>query len=146
MLQDLMKEAEVPQEAIEKLLGFKERLEKEDKWNRILDMAQKIMDSLSEKDILVRSLKETESWEEELGIHRYTLDLLVLLCCWQILEGRYRDRKLSMEIFRNSLRDMGFKRKEFMDVYGVNGIFVGDWYDRFFDISRFALEIGRAHV
>ena len=111
MLQDLMKDAGFPQDAIEELLGLEERLEKEDKWNRISDMAQKIMDSLSEKDILVKTLKETESWEEELGIHRYTLDLLVLLCCWQILEGRYRERKLSMEIFTNSLRDLEFKRK-----------------------------------
>ena len=44
-----------------------------------------------------------------------------------------------MEIFTNSLRDLEFKRKECQDVYGVNGIFVGFWYDRFFDISRFAL-------
>lgn len=139
MLQDLMKDAGFPQDAIEELLGLEERLEKEDKWNRISDMAQKIMDSLSDKDILVKTLKETESWEEELGIHRYTLDLLVLLCCWQILEGRYRERNLSMEIFTNSLRDLEFKRKECQDVYGVNGIFVGFWYDRFFDISRFAL-------
>ena len=44
MLQDLMKDAGFPQDAIEELLGLEERLEKEDKWNRISDMAQKIMD------------------------------------------------------------------------------------------------------
>lgn len=97
------------------------------------------MQELPDEKTLGEKLQQAESWEQELGVHKYTLDLLVLLCCWEILEKRYEEQKLPMDIFYNTLNDMRCKLLECKEVYGVSGIFVGFWYDRFFDITRFAL-------
>lgn len=134
-----MREAGFTHDAAEELLALRKQLEAEGTWDRIREMADRIMEELPKEERLRQILQEAESWEKELGVHRYTLDLLVLLCCWGVLRERYRERNYPMEIFRNSFRDLGTKLKECRDVYGVTGIFVGAWHDRFFDMSRFAL-------
>lgn len=139
MMQDLMSEAGFTPDAAKELLALRDRLEKEGNWSRIPALANQIMELSPGEEILGNMLRDAEAWERELGIHRYTLDLLVLLCCWGILRDRYEERKYPMEIFRDSFRDLGTKMKECRDVYGVIGIFVGAWHDRFLDISRFAL-------
>lgn len=139
MMMDMMREAGFTQDAAEELSVFRKRLEKEGNWNRIQGMADRIMEMELKEEVLEQMLRQVESWEEELGIHKYTLDLMVLLCCWEILRGRYEERKYPMEIFRDSLRDLGTKMKECRDVYEVTGIFVGAWHDRFLNMSRFAL-------
>lgn len=134
-----MREAGFAQDAMDEMLLLKSRLEKGKKWSRIQDLAQKIMEILPEEEEFQKMLREAEAWEEELGIHKYTLDLLVLICCWKILGERYEERGLPMDIFRDAVRDLGCKMRECRQVYGVNGIFVGGWHDRFLNISRFTL-------
>lgn len=138
-MRELMRDAGFTHDAAEELLALRKQLEDEGTWDRIREMADRIMEELPKEERLRQMLQEAESWEIELGVHRYTLDLLVLLCCWGILRERYRERNYPMEIFGNSFRDLGTKLKECRDVYGVTGIFVGAWHDRFFDMSRFAL-------
>ncbi|MBS6194175.1 MAG: DUF5596 domain-containing protein [Clostridiales bacterium] len=136
---ELMKKANFPADVVEDLAEKTEVLKKNGHWERIEGLAKEIMEELPMGDALGEKLKLAENWEEELGIHKYTLDLLLLLRCWEILEGRYEEKQLSMEIFYDTLDDMRCKLLECREIYGVNGIFVGWWYDRFFNISRFAL-------
>lgn len=138
-MQDLMKKADFPQDAAEEMLALIERLKKTGNWKKIQELSQKIMEELPREEGMREMLSKAESWEDELDVHKYTMDLLVLLCCWKILEGRYLERKYPMDIFRNSVRDLSFKMRECQEVYGVTGIFVAEWHDRFLDISRFAL-------
>lgn len=138
-MRELMEKAHFPEDIIEEVLERENELKQNGGWSRISDMAEVIMQELSGGKALQEKLQEVESWEKELGFHKYTLDLLVLLCCWEILESRYKEQKMPMDIFYDSLDDMRCKLLECRDVYGVSGIFVGFWYDRFFDMSRFAL-------
>jgi hypothetical protein len=89
---------------------------------------------------LGRQLEQISTqWEKELGVHHYTIDLRILLECWLLVKKRYEERKIPMEIFWRSFHDMYCKLMECRNVYHINGIFVGFWYDRFFNLSRFAL-------
>lgn len=138
-MEDLMRKVDFPADAVEEVLRKTEELKQSGNWKRINDLAENIMAEINNGGGVHEKLQIAEGWEEELGIHKYTLDLLVLLRCWEILRDRYEEQNLPMEIFYNCLVDMRCKLQECRDVYGVNGIFVGFWYDRFFDISRFAL-------
>lgn len=138
-MKELMRMVDFPTDAVEEVLEKIAVLKQNGNWNRLEKLAEEIMENPSKPGNLVEKLQQAESMEEELEINKYTLDLLVLLRCWKILKGRYEERGLSMEIFRDSLDDMRCKLLECREIHGVNGIFVGFWYDRFFDISRFAL-------
>lgn len=138
-MEELMRLADFPGDVVAEVLELRERLMKSKDWGRITDLSGEIMSRLPDSGELKCMLERAERWEEELGIHKYTLDLLVLLDCWARLRTKYQEAGLPEEIFRNSLYDMHCKLMECREVYGVNGIFVGYWYDRFFAMTRFAL-------
>lgn len=68
-----------------------------------------------------------------------TTDLIVLLHAVDRLRGNYRARGISEEVCRATLRDLKYKHAECMDVYGVDGTFVTDWFPRHFRCRLFAL-------
>lgn len=138
-MENLMRKVNFPEDAIREVLVKIDRLKDNGDWKRINELAEDIMCGSCVGKNLGEKLKLAENWEEELDIHKYMLDLLVLLRCWEILKGLYEQQNMSMDIYWNSLADMRCKLLECRDVYGVNGIFVGFWYDRFFDMTRFAL-------
>lgn len=72
------------------------------------------------------------------GIHQYTGDLLLYICLSKYLEEHYKKAGLSLDIYQNSVYDLKYKLAECRAVYGVCGSFVGGWFDRFFDMTRFA--------
>lgn len=130
-MEELMRKVNFPEDAVEEVLEKTEELKKNGNWERIENLAQEIMTELPVGDGLAKKLKLAESWEAETGIHKYMLDLLLLMRCWEILKGRYEEQNLSMKIFYDTLDDMRCKLLECREIYGVNGIFVGWWYDRF---------------
>ena len=73
------------------------------------------------------------------GIHPFTLDLLLLLCCFCALRKTYAQKGLSEELFVESLADVRYKLEECRMVYGICGNFVFHWYRGFFDCTRFKL-------
>lgn len=76
---------------------------------------------------------------EGLGIHRYSADMLLALCCARKLREIYRQRGYSGELFAATVSDLRFKLEECRTVYGINGNFVFYWYREFFDCTRFKL-------
>lgn len=135
----LMEEADFPIEAIEEMENHRERMQRKGSWERLEMLAQQIMERPADNPFLVETLTKAEAMEADEGIHKYTLDLLLLLNCWQILKDRYKEQGISMEIFQDTLKDLKYKLLECKDVYGVYGIFVGSWYSGFFAMTRFAL-------
>lgn len=73
------------------------------------------------------------------GVHTYTVQQLVFICMTKHLRKLYLERKLDMQIFRDSVLDLKWKNEECKAVKGICGSFVAGWYPGFFDLTRFAL-------
>ena len=84
-------------------------------------------------------LTDVKAMGKILGIHDYTISLLIYLCMSKKLRCRYLERGIDDEIYFNSLLDLRYKLEECRLVYGVNGSFVAHWFYRFFNLTRFAL-------
>lgn len=76
---------------------------------------------------------------EKLGIHSYTISLLLFIFLSKKLRENYVARGISEEIFDNSVNDLYYKLIECRLVYGINGTFVASWFSGFFNMTRFAL-------
>lgn len=137
MLKTTMEKAGFPIEVTEELLGIIEKLQKEGKWDKILEISNTIMEQDAKN--INEQLQRARDLEKELGIHKYILELLPLIPCWIMTKDRYVERGVSMDLYDMSLTDLGAKMQECRDVYQVPGIFVGAWYEGFFDMTRFAL-------
>lgn len=138
-MKNLMEKIQMPEEGIRQLLCARDQLEKAGKWDVIVQTAQQVMAADGELSVLRKALEETENREEILGVNRYLLDALMLLCCWEEVKVRYEKRGLPMEIYYKSLEDMKWKMLECREIHGVYGNFVGHWYDGFFNLTRFGL-------
>lgn len=73
------------------------------------------------------------------GIHPYTAHLVFFIGLSRPLREVYRQRGISMDIYRDSMLDLKWKLLECRQVYGVWGSFVAWWFPGFFDMTRFAL-------
>jgi len=93
------------------------------------------MDGVLQYKELVEELKVFETEE----IHKYTVHLIFILECTDILEKRYNEAGIPHEIFIQTMKDITCKVIECMDVKGVFGTFVLLWYDLFFRMKVFAL-------
>lgn len=138
-MKDIMIEAGFPCDAVEELMAVREKLGALGSLEQVLKLAEDTMEGYPRENRLVSNLKKANGLSGETGIDGYTLELFMLLHCWEILKERYKEKGISMKIFRDTLQDMKCKLLECREVYGINGIFVGEWYDGFFDMTRFAL-------
>lgn len=86
-----------------------------------------------------QAFEKIEALSEKTEIHKYTLDLLYMIMLVPELQRLYIKRKISEEIFFDSVSDLKWKAVECKNVYGVWGIFVGWWTIGFFNLKRFAL-------
>lgn len=74
-----------------------------------------------------------------LYLHPYTTELLMSVCLSRRLKQEYEARGLAPDIYHNSMLDLKYKLEECKLVKGVIGSFVAFWFDRFFNLTRFAL-------
>ena len=65
---------------------------------------------------------------ERSGVHRYTIDLLLLLRAVPTLRVEYARQGLPESVFWETMTDLRCKLTECHDVYGVWGTFVLHWY------------------
>lgn len=72
------------------------------------------------------------------GVHPYTGDLLLYIGYAKALPGHYRAAALPASLCRDCLFDLKYKLAECRAVYGMCGSFVADWFDRFFELTRFS--------
>lgn len=84
-------------------------------------------------------LADVKAIGEDLGIHEYTISLLLFICMSEKLRCRYSVRGIDDSIYFNSLLDLRYKLEECRLLYGVNGSFVAWWFSGFFNLTRFAL-------
>ena len=137
MLRTTMEAAGFPETITNEVMGIIENLQNKGQWDKILQISNAIMEedgkNIKEQLGLARNL------EAELGVHKYTLELLALIPCWAMTRDRYIENGISLDIYNRTVQDMRAKMQECRDVYEVTGIFVGEWYNRFFAVTRFAL-------
>lgn len=82
---------------------------------------------------------EIEAMSKDTGIHKYTLDLLYLICLTPILERFYTVYDINKKFYDASVLDLKWKALECKQVYGVWGTFVGWWTIGFFKLKRFGM-------
>lgn len=73
------------------------------------------------------------------GVHEYSATFLLYACLAEPLRGRYIEKKLDESLWYDSVMDLCYKLNECHNVYGIWGSFVCSWFDRFFEMTRFAL-------
>lgn len=76
---------------------------------------------------------------EDMGVSNYTLHMMFLVTCAQILRERYKENGYSDELFWASADDLRCKLIECIDCEEVYGTFVGGWFHGFYDLTRFTL-------
>lgn len=73
------------------------------------------------------------------GVHRYSAELLMLICLSKQLRKNYKERGIDEKIWFDSMCDLKWKLWECKAVKGIWGTFVADWFSGWFDMTRFAL-------
>jgi len=141
---DLLNKIEFTEAEIAEVEAFVEQLEEKQLWDMVQSLSFEVMSVHPCGNTLRANLEKVEKLELEAGLHKYSLDLLLIIECALLLKKDFEkkaleDRKYSLEIFYDTMKDITYKVHECQDVYGVLGIFVGFWYDGFFDMTRFAL-------
>ena len=84
-------------------------------------------------------LKILASVAEKTDVDPRTVDLTLLLRAVDRLRAQYREKGLPDTVCRETLRDLKYKHAECREVYGVDGIFVTDWFPLHFRCQLFAL-------
>lgn len=84
-------------------------------------------------------LAKSKEIGEKLGVHEYTMAMLIFLCYAETLRLRYLERGLDEAVYWNSMADLSYKLEECRLVHGVVGSFVAPWFIGFFNLTRFAL-------
>ncbi len=75
----------------------------------------------------------------ELGVNEFTMYLLYYIVAGKNLRERYRKLGLPEKIFHDSIADIYYKFTQCKIVYGIPGLFTGDWHARFFVPDRYKL-------
>lgn len=73
------------------------------------------------------------------GVHPYTMDLVLLILCFDRLRRVYQEKGYSEALFEETVSDLRYKLEECRQVYGIHGNFVFFWYPGYFDCTRFQL-------
>ncbi len=73
------------------------------------------------------------------GIHKYTVHLLYFICLSKSTREVYKERNIPYQVFYDSVSDLKWKLMECYKVYGIWGSFVAWWFNRFYNLTRFAL-------
>jgi hypothetical protein len=83
-------------------------------------------------------LAEAVALGEAVGIHEYTISMLLFLCLGAKLKERYAERGYDEEVYYASMADLRYKLEECRLVKGEVGSFVASWFPGFFNLTRFA--------
>ncbi|MBQ8397538.1 MAG: DUF5596 domain-containing protein [Clostridia bacterium] len=84
-------------------------------------------------------LADIRAMGEALGLHEYTVSLLLFLCLGEKLRARYAERGIDEAVYYASMADLRYKLEECRLVHGEVGSFVASWFSGFFNLTRFAL-------
>lgn len=84
------------------------------------------------------ALRFCKQVSEETEVSEYVLYALTLIMLTKISKTHYQAEQIPLSVWENNFLDLRYKLHECKLVKGIWGIFVPEWYLRFFDVSRFA--------
>lgn len=87
---------------------------------------------------------------QEVGLHPFTADLLLLLSCLPEAKLLYEQDGISEEIYWDSMKDIRYKMTETHCVYGIWGVYCGPWLGLFLHhkcvcLGRLQFEVMPSH-
>ena len=103
-------------------------------WNEALNIYDKNINC--DFDMIIALAQDVA---QRLDMHRYTAELLVFICLSWRLRENYIERGIDLSIFHGSMLDLKYKLQECKVVKGIVGSFVAWWFNRFYNLERFAL-------
>lgn len=127
-----------PKEACDELNAVAKRLDEEPDFAAEFDRARRLF-MFPKAHSIGRYLDMIKNTAEKYGVHEYTLDLVFLMSCSELLLRRFRAKGISDEIFWESMNDLRYKLLECMECEHVVGTFVAGWFQGFYEVDRFAL-------
>lgn len=87
----------------------------------------------------IEAIKSMNDIAEKSGVHQFTVKLLFVILLTEHLEKLYKQKGLSEKIFYDSMCDLKYKLLECHNLHGVWGTMTAPWFQRFFEVTRFAL-------
>ena len=84
-------------------------------------------------------LNSADTVADIINAHKYTTELLICICFTKRLKREYEARNIDYQIYYNTVLDLRYKLDECKLVKGIIGTFVAYWFDRWFNLKRFAL-------
>ncbi len=134
-LVNLMKKIEFPEEAEGVFLELYQRIVKD---SAFTERMKELVHLFMEKEY-GKAFEDTDRLAEDMGIHEYTMSMLLLLLCTEPLYGHYQGKGLPEQLFLDTMKDLTYKLNECKQVYDIWGNFVRSWYPGFYEMTRFAL-------
>ena len=131
-------EYDYPQEAIDSLLNDFITLKKTEYY----PMFRAYVDLYNNDDSSYdhsQSLKAMDLISQRIGIHEYSLKFLLHVCMARHCRELYDQAEIPVGIYHGAMLDLKWKLLECKRIMGIWGTFEGPWFDRFFNLSRFAL-------
>ena len=80
-----------------------------------------------------------ENISKQKNIHKYSLDMLLLICCAKPLHEKYREKGYSDDMYWCAMSDLKCKLLECKKLYNLWGTSTESWFKRFFHCECFAL-------
>ncbi len=131
-------EYDYPEEAIKSLLADFDAIKKTEYYplfKAYVDMYNDDDPSFS----FPKALKAMEIVANGTGISEYAIKFLLHVCMAQHCRELYDQAGIPLKIYHDSMLDLKWKLMECKKNFNVWGSFVASWFNRFFELSRFAL-------
>jgi len=84
-------------------------------------------------------LNDMSELSQKVDVHEYTGHLLLVICMSKKLKEYYWQAGIAEDIWFTGMCDLKWKMIECKCVYDICGTFVGVWFKRFYNLSRFAI-------
>lgn len=135
MFLDICKNLDFPAEAVEVLVQGLDQIRTD---AAAVQDLQNAVDSLMTPEC-DKYLQLMQRISDQTGVHRYVVDMVVLLLAVEPLKVRYEQRGLPEQLMWDSMADLRYKLIECKDVYNIWGTFVTPWFKWFYTCNRFKL-------
>ena len=107
-----------PEEAIEAVQQAEENLHHDVDFNNLVHRFYENEESV---------WTELRTAAQQHGIHTFTADLLLLVCCVPEAKQRYKSIGISENIYWDSMKDIRYKMMETHHIHGIWGVYCGQW-------------------
>ena len=134
----LMESLSFPENAQAELLSSLDKMLNDNDAANELDAVMSMYDE-SEFCDYAGMLERIELAGKGVGVHEYTAQMLLYLSLSERLKERYIERRIDLDIFYDSLKDLSYKLEECHLIYNIVGSFTKNWFYGFYNLTRFAL-------